>query len=78
WQECYKRVKEYDEDMCESWKDEIDKLLIFAGLFSATVTAFVVESYQWLDTSSDPTSDLLAQLISLQFNNTISTSPATP
>ncbi|TFK67150.1 hypothetical protein BDN72DRAFT_899178 [Pluteus cervinus] len=31
WQECYKYVNEYDEDMCESWKDEIDKLLIFAS-----------------------------------------------
>ncbi|TFK64414.1 hypothetical protein BDN72DRAFT_265676 [Pluteus cervinus] len=76
WEQCYKRVKEYDEDMCKSWKDEIDKLLIFAGLFSAAVTAFVVESYQWLDASSDDTSNLLAQLISIQSNTTII--PAVP
>ncbi|TFK63053.1 hypothetical protein BDN72DRAFT_803606, partial [Pluteus cervinus] len=57
--------------MCKAWKDEIENLLIFAGLFSAAVTAFVVESYQWLDVSPDPTAQLLAQLISLQFNTTI-------
>ena len=42
-----------------------------AGLFSAAVTAFVVESYQWLDDSSDETANLLSQLISIQFNGTI-------
>ncbi|TFK63855.1 hypothetical protein BDN72DRAFT_299399 [Pluteus cervinus] len=70
WEQCYKRVKEYDEDMCKVLKDEIDKLLIFAGLFSAAVTAFVVESYQWLDGPSDPTPVLLAQLIAIQLNGT--------
>ncbi|TFK66746.1 hypothetical protein BDN72DRAFT_771583, partial [Pluteus cervinus] len=70
WQQCYQRVKEYDDDMCKVWKDEIDKLLIFAGLFSAAVTAFIVESYQWLDTTGDPTSQLLAQFISIQLNTT--------
>ncbi|TFK60535.1 hypothetical protein BDN72DRAFT_523948 [Pluteus cervinus] len=81
WEECYKRVAEYDENMCKAWREEIDKLLLFAGLFSAAVTAFVVESYQWLDRSSDPTAELLAQLISLQFNTTtpvISVAPTGP
>ncbi|TFK63819.1 hypothetical protein BDN72DRAFT_802919, partial [Pluteus cervinus] len=71
WEKCYRYVKEYDEDMCKAWKDEIDKLLIFAGLFSAAVTAFVVESYQWLDDSGDETVNLLSQLISIQLNGTI-------
>ncbi|TFK61998.1 hypothetical protein BDN72DRAFT_964833 [Pluteus cervinus] len=71
WEQCYVRVKEHDEDMCKLWKDEIDKLLIFAGLFSAAVTAFVVESYQWLEASSDDTAILLAQLLLIQSNGTI-------
>ncbi|TFK63818.1 hypothetical protein BDN72DRAFT_775447 [Pluteus cervinus] len=78
WEQCYKRVKEYDEDMCKAWKDEIDKLLVFAGLFSAAVTAFVVESYQWLDGSGDQTTNLLSQLISIQLNGTGSIAPVIP
>ncbi|KAF8181092.1 hypothetical protein BJ912DRAFT_835195, partial [Pholiota molesta] len=30
------------------WKDEVQNLLIFAGLFSAVVTTFIVESYKLL------------------------------
>ncbi|KIL55911.1 hypothetical protein M378DRAFT_559788, partial [Amanita muscaria Koide BX008] len=41
-------MKLYDKGMCEAWRDEIEKLLIFAGLFAATVTPFVIDSYKWL------------------------------
>uniref|UniRef100_A0A0W0G5R9 DUF6535 domain-containing protein n=1 Tax=Moniliophthora roreri TaxID=221103 RepID=A0A0W0G5R9_MONRR len=43
-----------------------------AGLFSAVVTAFAIESYQWLD--EDPAVTLLTQLISIQANGTQATS----
>ncbi|TFK68280.1 hypothetical protein BDN72DRAFT_858511 [Pluteus cervinus] len=69
WEACRKLVEDYDDDMCRAWKDEIDKLLIFAGLFSATVTAFAAESYTWLDNPADTNTDLLAQLVRLQLNN---------
>uniref|UniRef100_A0A0W0FS72 DUF6535 domain-containing protein n=1 Tax=Moniliophthora roreri TaxID=221103 RepID=A0A0W0FS72_MONRR len=52
WEECLKRVDNYDDEMCRGWKEDIDTLLVFAGLFSATVTAFVIESYHWL--TEDP------------------------
>ncbi|KAF9467114.1 hypothetical protein BDZ94DRAFT_1280471 [Collybia nuda] len=48
-----------DNGMCRGWRDQIDTLIIFSGLFSATVTAFTVESYQWLNET--PT-DTLARL----------------
>ncbi|TFK67692.1 hypothetical protein BDN72DRAFT_822095 [Pluteus cervinus] len=57
--------------MCRVWKEEIDKLLIFAGLFSAAVTAFAVESYQWLESPGDINTELLMQLILLQSNSTL-------
>ncbi|TFK17735.1 hypothetical protein FA15DRAFT_604485, partial [Coprinopsis marcescibilis] len=55
WKEGRKLVEKHDDDMCRGWKDEIDKLLIFAGLFSATVTAFTIESYKWLSPEPDAT-----------------------
>ncbi|TFK63815.1 hypothetical protein BDN72DRAFT_847241 [Pluteus cervinus] len=78
WEECWKSVNEFDNNMCKVWKDDIDHLLIFAGLFSATVTPFAVESYQWLDTSSNTAPQLLAQLIALQLNTTTPLAAITP
>ncbi|EJD48842.1 hypothetical protein AURDEDRAFT_26511, partial [Auricularia subglabra TFB-10046 SS5] len=44
----------------------IDTLLVFAGLFSAVVTAFTIESYQWLQNDSDDASvQLLARIANL-------------
>ncbi|KAJ2933029.1 hypothetical protein H1R20_g4068, partial [Candolleomyces eurysporus] len=48
WHKCRRLADKYDDGMCAAWKEEVDKLLIFAGLFSATITAFTVESYKWL------------------------------
>ncbi|KAK7046055.1 hypothetical protein VNI00_007050 [Paramarasmius palmivorus] len=63
-----REVSRYDEDSVKNWRDDIDTLLVFAGLFSAVVTAFVVESYQWL--SEDPTDTAVGLLmqISMQLN----------
>ncbi|RXW21344.1 hypothetical protein EST38_g4513 [Candolleomyces aberdarensis] len=38
----------YDKDVCSAWKDQIDNLLLFASLFSAVVTSFIIESYKLL------------------------------
>ncbi|KAF8814404.1 hypothetical protein BYT27DRAFT_7030766, partial [Phlegmacium glaucopus] len=37
-----------DKEQCESWRDEVQNILIFSGLFSAIVTAFVIESQKAL------------------------------
>ncbi|KAK7030321.1 hypothetical protein VNI00_014243 [Paramarasmius palmivorus] len=69
-------VKKYDDGMVLGWKEDIDTLLVFAGLFSAVVTAFLIESYQWL--SEDTTVVILTQ-ISQQLNGTQTQStPFTP
>ncbi|KAJ3557560.1 hypothetical protein NP233_g11709 [Leucocoprinus birnbaumii] len=60
WEGCFKPVHRHDKEMCERWRDEVDKLLIFAGLFSAAVTAFTVEAYKMLQ--PDPTTTLIAML----------------
>ncbi|KAF9467419.1 hypothetical protein BDZ94DRAFT_1249333, partial [Collybia nuda] len=48
-----------DEGMCKGWREQIDTLIVFAGLFSAAVTAFSIESYQWL---SETPANALARL----------------
>ncbi|KAI3621470.1 hypothetical protein WG66_009435 [Moniliophthora roreri] len=63
-------VNRYDDDVVKNWKDEIDTLLVYASLFSAVVTAFAIESYQWLtDDPADVTVALLTQ-VSLQLSGT--------
>ncbi|KAM6495089.1 hypothetical protein JOM56_009712 [Amanita muscaria] len=64
----HKRIQQYDKGMCEGWRVEIENLLIFAGLFSATVTAFLVDSYKWLQRDSSEVSAQLLSQISLQLN----------
>ncbi|KAF8888548.1 hypothetical protein BD779DRAFT_1672226 [Infundibulicybe gibba] len=65
WKACHELAERYDRGMCEAWRDEIDKLLIFAGLFSATVTVFTIESYKWLqENPAEKSAQLLAQLSS--------------
>ncbi|KAI0821282.1 hypothetical protein BC629DRAFT_442168 [Irpex lacteus] len=57
-------VREYDEDRIKSTKEDIDTLLVFAGLFSAVLTAFLIESYQRLlpDTAAQTSSQMLSVL----------------
>ncbi|KAJ7175327.1 hypothetical protein C8R46DRAFT_891529, partial [Mycena filopes] len=45
-------AEKYDEGLVDSWKKDMEGLLIFAALFSAILTAFIIESYKSLN--SDP------------------------
>uniref|UniRef100_A0A0W0FG04 DUF6535 domain-containing protein n=1 Tax=Moniliophthora roreri TaxID=221103 RepID=A0A0W0FG04_MONRR len=75
WERVLKEVSRHDEDMVKGWRDDIDTLLVFAGLFSAVVTAFVIESYQWLvEDPADTTVTLLTHLIAVQVNGSQSAS----
>ncbi|KAF8830629.1 hypothetical protein HHX47_DHR2001013 [Lentinula edodes] len=62
WERIMKRIDLYDEDICKGWREDIDTLLVFAGLFSAAVTAFLIESYSWLQQPDQTTNLLLLQL----------------
>ncbi|KAJ2915139.1 hypothetical protein MD484_g5272, partial [Candolleomyces efflorescens] len=44
WSRCATAVRDYDRRIVRSWHQELDTLLVFAALFSAIVTAFLVES----------------------------------
>ncbi|KAI0314374.1 hypothetical protein OF83DRAFT_453147 [Amylostereum chailletii] len=53
----------YDKSLAENWKGDTDGILIFTGLFAATVAAFTIESYKMLKPDSgDNTVTLLAQM----------------
>ncbi|KAJ3572442.1 hypothetical protein NP233_g3080 [Leucocoprinus birnbaumii] len=67
WQKCHRLVKKYDDDMCDAWREEVDKLLIFAGLFSATITAFTIESYKWLQVDSDDLSSAYLYFLATEY-----------
>ncbi|KAI0038669.1 hypothetical protein FA95DRAFT_1505222, partial [Auriscalpium vulgare] len=58
------QADEHDKGLVESWKGDTEGILIFAGLFSATVSAFIIESYKKLSADSgDATVALLTQLV---------------
>ncbi|KAF9002346.1 hypothetical protein BDQ17DRAFT_1280621 [Cyathus striatus] len=60
-------AKRVDTSMTNSWKGDMDSILLFAGLFSAALTAFLVEAYQKLQPDSgDDTVALLSQLLLVQ------------
>ncbi|KAH9891572.1 hypothetical protein C8Q73DRAFT_801061 [Cubamyces lactineus] len=61
WEWCYQVVQEHSEQTVRRWQEEIDMLLVYAGLFSAIVTAFSVGSYPLLQ--PDQQGDILATLL---------------
>ncbi|KAK1216219.1 hypothetical protein PQX77_021157 [Marasmius sp. AFHP31] len=71
-----KEVESLDDGLVKGWKDDIDTLLVFAGLFSAVVTAFAIESYQWLEEApEDVNVALLTQIYQRLNNETITPAP---
>ncbi|KAI0758896.1 hypothetical protein C8Q74DRAFT_271116 [Fomes fomentarius] len=69
WDETAKIVKDYSDELVKRWKEEIDTLLVYAGLFSAVLTALIVESYKLL--SPPPPDPVLVALqqISIQLSS---------
>ncbi|KAJ7610028.1 hypothetical protein DFH06DRAFT_1065367 [Mycena polygramma] len=56
-------AEKYDKSLVESWRSDMQGMLIFAGLFSASLTAFLIESYKTLSLDSgDQMVVLLAQI----------------
>lgn len=45
-------LKKHDDEMIGDYEDDINTMLVFAGLFSAVVTAFIIDSYKWLQQDS--------------------------
>ncbi|PBK87797.1 hypothetical protein ARMGADRAFT_938117, partial [Armillaria gallica] len=62
-EECFR----FDAEMAEGWRDGLDVLLVFAGLFSAVVTTFVAQTSQSLQVNyGQVTASLLFELIDVQ------------
>ncbi|KAJ7085155.1 hypothetical protein B0H15DRAFT_988667, partial [Mycena belliarum] len=66
WAVYVSEAEKYDKRLVESWKRDMEGILIFAGLFSASLTAFIIESYQTLTPDSGDATVLLLNRISQQ------------
>ncbi|EIN09753.1 hypothetical protein PUNSTDRAFT_143201 [Punctularia strigosozonata HHB-11173 SS5] len=77
WDYVYDRLRLYDQEMIKGYSQDIDNLLIFAGLFSAVLTAFLVEVYTQLQPDNTQLSVQLLSNISLQLQQ-ISLNQAAP
>ncbi|KII87736.1 hypothetical protein PLICRDRAFT_76846, partial [Plicaturopsis crispa FD-325 SS-3] len=58
-----------DKDMLSSWSSNMDALLTFSGLFSAVVTAFIIEFYKLLQPDPQQTSNALLLEIAQSIHN---------
>ncbi|KAJ7730904.1 hypothetical protein DFH07DRAFT_992721, partial [Mycena maculata] len=48
WSVYISEAEKYDKALVDSWRGNMNGILIFAGLFSAILTAFIIESYPTL------------------------------
>ncbi|KAH9960656.1 hypothetical protein BC827DRAFT_1083952, partial [Russula dissimulans] len=78
WSLYLSQAKKVDQERPESWTSNADGVLVFSGLFSATVASFIQISYQQLrPDSSDLTNQLLTQ-ISQQLSALPNGTPSAP
>ncbi|KAJ7624468.1 hypothetical protein FB45DRAFT_796426 [Roridomyces roridus] len=73
-------AERYDTALVESWKADMEGMLIFSGLFSASLTAFLIESYKSLQPDSgDLTvaaiSQVSRQLVAISTGATVELEP---
>ncbi|KAK0195068.1 hypothetical protein F5146DRAFT_974462, partial [Armillaria mellea] len=67
WRTYLEECAPFDSEMVEGWRDGLDVLLVFAGLFSAVVTTFVAQTSQSLQVDyGQVTATLLIELINVQ------------
>ncbi|KAK6969330.1 hypothetical protein R3P38DRAFT_765881, partial [Favolaschia claudopus] len=68
WSVYVSEAEKYDKALVDSWKSDMEGLLIFAGLFSAILTAFLIESYKTLTPDSGDDMKALLTQISTQLS----------
>ncbi|KAG8958405.1 hypothetical protein FRC03_009173 [Tulasnella sp. 419] len=73
WKKYCQEADAHDSEVLKQWNADMDSMLIFAGLFSAINTAFIIESYKTLspgiDAANEASSKLTNQLLLLILNN---------
>ncbi|KAF8269478.1 hypothetical protein EI94DRAFT_1725110 [Lactarius quietus] len=63
WSGYMNEAKNHDERVSDAWRDDANGVLVFTGLFSATVATFIVASYPMLSSDSgDQTTYVLGQI----------------
>ncbi|KAH9018713.1 hypothetical protein EDB85DRAFT_600337 [Lactarius pseudohatsudake] len=63
WSGYMEEADKHDTRVSDAWKDDANGVLVFTGLFSATVATFIIESYKKLSPDSgDKTVYLLGQI----------------
>ncbi|KAF7302997.1 hypothetical protein MKEN_01262600 [Mycena kentingensis (nom. inval.)] len=64
---------DHSKNLASQWKGDMSAILIFAGLFSSSLTTFLIESYRTL--TPDPNEALMLQLTQLVLAQTNATLP---
>ncbi|KAI0737579.1 hypothetical protein C8Q80DRAFT_1276333 [Daedaleopsis nitida] len=69
WKSCATAVERHYEERLKRWNAELDMLLVFAGLFSTALTAFIVQSYPLLQPDNTDTVVLALTYLSNQIDS---------
>ncbi|KAI0313709.1 hypothetical protein OF83DRAFT_1045276, partial [Amylostereum chailletii] len=78
WSSYLSHANKLDNDLVERWKGDMDGILIFSGLFSAVVTAFIVETYKLLQPdNTQAAADLLIRVVAALENSAAATVAST-
>ncbi|KAG9086552.1 hypothetical protein FS749_003567 [Ceratobasidium sp. UAMH 11750] len=76
WTTYVKETKEFDDDMVDGWNRSLDVTLVFAALFSAILTAFVLESAKQLEPDKeDQTVTILREISRTLLSNGAQNAP---
>ncbi|KAH9173287.1 hypothetical protein EDB89DRAFT_717199 [Lactarius sanguifluus] len=75
WTMYLNETEKEDKEITENWKVDTEGILVFTGLFSATVASFIIESYKQLSPDSSVTTNTLLTQISQQLANTSNGTP---
>ncbi|KAG8932379.1 hypothetical protein FRC03_012211 [Tulasnella sp. 419] len=65
----------FDAELLDGWNKSLDILLIFAGLFSAINTAFIIESYKGLQPDPAETTNALLRFLIMHRHDDVTLTP---
>ncbi|KIK52823.1 hypothetical protein GYMLUDRAFT_265244 [Collybiopsis luxurians FD-317 M1] len=71
WNVYISEAERYDRALLEGWRSDMDGMLLFSALYSASLTAFIIESYKNLQADPQDVTVALLTRISEQLSNGI-------
>ncbi|PVF96430.1 hypothetical protein CPB86DRAFT_709180, partial [Serendipita vermifera] len=69
WEIYNHKASEVDREMIKDWNDSLNTLLIFTALYSAVLTAFIIESMKLLEEDAAETTRDILLVLSRQLAN---------